>query len=189
MTILSQAMICASSILLAGGLVSCADQTSGAAPTPEVASLEAAHIDESREARANRPAKPGASLAFAHTFRFPPQAGQSNVVTITARHPYKSGTLNMRATADDGIALFGLTSEAEFVLSGAGEETWEISFEPDAASLGYINIEALVFDSAGRDTRRSYAVRVDTRDESAKASVNTTPVEEVIMEAEETISE
>ena len=188
MTNLSQTKICVSSILLAGALASCADGTT-TAPSSEVAASEVTFVDDSRKARETRPAKPGASIAFAHEFRFPPEPGQSNVVTITAGHFYQDGTLQMSATADDGISLFGLTSEAEFVLSGAGEETWEISFEPEGASLGYINIEAVVSDSTGRNERRSYAVRIDTRDESAKASVNTVPVEEMIMEAEETISE
>lgn len=137
---------------------------------------------------AARTIKPGALVDFSHDFRFPPEAGQANVVTVTMRHGYQNGTLALTATSDDGLTLFLPTATRTLTMSGTGQEDWELSFEPEETGVGYISIAAEVTASDGGITQRSYAIRVDTRTSSQKATISA-PAEEIIMEADETISE
>lgn len=183
----SRSLICA--LLGAGLLIGCtpteASNEIAIAPQADSTSTSLAPTKTTPEVRT---VKPGASLNFSHEFQSSPQLDQSGTVILSVGHDYSNAIMELSAYGDELLEVSSATSSRTVQLLGPGTDTWSIRFTPKADGRKYINVQASIILDSGRTQSRSYAIRVDTG-ANTTGNPKSNSVTEVIMQAEETISD
>lgn len=140
--------------------------------------------------------KPGASVTFLHDAVKPLEVGEAGFVDLTVNEGYPSGSLQLEATGDEGLAVYGATSTMRVDMDAKTTHTWRINFEGEADGVHYINVAATADPKGGLTETRAYAVRVEVGDwqgaqAKAAAEKSTEMLESgeaaIMMTAEETI--
>ena len=137
--------------------------------------------------------KPGASISFSHEPVVPLAVGQNGSVKIDVEENYRTGVVNLIASASEGLDIFGPMVRSQVDMTG--EQPYELRIDYRASQAGeyYINIFATTDVPDMPAEIRTYAVPVQVGEvfERAKPGLVSHTLEDgtpaVLMAAEEVV--
>lgn len=174
-----------------------------AAPTPSEASVEpditAAEMAAKPTAKLGpviSTIKPGASVTFTHETSGPVIVDGSGYVVFTVNEGYPTGTLDLVASSNEGLEVFGPSATQTVNMADGTTHTWRVDFTGLTDGVHYLRVRATAKPSSETGMFRGYSARIEVGDWKSAAAVTEAakPMQEqsdgamaVILEADETI--
>lgn len=140
--------------------------------------------------------KPGASVSFSHETSGPVDVDGTGYVIFTVNEGYPTGTLELVASAYEGLELFGPSATQIANMADGTTHTWRVDFTGLTDGVHYLRTRATAKPSSEAGLFRGYSVRIEVGDwkavEAAREAAKPMEMQAdgemaIILEAEETI--
>ncbi len=148
-------------IIVAGCTAPTSNETVAETPAPSAATIKTSSVTLGP---AVSTVKPGASVSFSHETSGPVAVDGNGYVIFTINEGYPVGTLDLMASSNEGLDVFGPGSTQTVSMADGTTHTWRVDFTGLTDGVHYLRIRATAKPSAETGLSRGYAARIEVGD-------------------------